>query len=354
MQQRLTDRKEAILKIVIDEYVRTGTPVPSLDIARINSLKVSPATVRNEIAWLKQEGYLAQPHTSAGSIPSDRGYRYYVNALLEKQDISPDEQRLVRHMFHQVETDLEEWMGLAAVLLSRLVHHAAFVVPPIAAKARVKGMHLISVQELLALLVLVFQDGRLRRQLVTFEAAISQDELDRISNKLNAMFAGMSRPQIVSGPAPRFGHSEMSPTEEKVMASLAGMMVAEDERSHQEPRVEGLRNLFEQPEFSRSESVLDIVELLEKRALIKPALSRGLDNDVRVIIGEENTEQAMQELSMVISGYGMPDELSGAVGVLGPRRMSYGRSMAAVKFLAVLLGQLSAELQGGSRERNSQ
>ncbi|MDO8473428.1 MAG: heat-inducible transcriptional repressor HrcA [Dehalococcoidia bacterium] len=353
MELRLTDRKEAVLKIVIDEYIRTGTPVPSLDIARFHALGVSSATVRNELSWLKQEGYLVQPHTSAGSVPSDRGYRYYVNALLEKEDISPDEQRQVRHMFHQVETNLEEWMGLAAILLSQLVHNAAFVVPPKAAMARLRRLHLISVQELLALLVLVFQDGGLRRQLVAFELAVSQDELDRISNKLNGLYGGMTRPQIMGkGSLP--DHAELSPAEDKVAALLAGMMGAEDGRAHQEPRVEGLRNLLVQPEFSRSESVLDIVELLEKRSLLKPVLSKGLDRDVRVIIGEENTEQAMQELSVVISGYGMPDELSGAVGVLGPRRMSYARSMAAVQFLAGLLGQLSAELQGRSPEHGSQ
>src|SRR3990172_614180 len=226
-KQLLTERKEAVLKIVIDEYIRTGTPVASVDIARLPALGVSSSTVRNELAWLKQEGYLAQPHTSAGSVPSDKGYRYYVNSLLEESDIPADEQRLVRHMFHQVETDLEEWIELAAILLAQLVHNAAFVVPPKAARARLQRLHLITVQELLGLLVMVLQDGRLRRHLIAFEQAMSQDELDRVSNKLNAMYGGMTRPQIAAK------SGEFTAPEAKVANIVAGLMAVEDQRGYQ-------------------------------------------------------------------------------------------------------------------------
>lgn len=348
MERRLTARKEAILKIVVDEYIRTGTPVPSLDIARLHALKVSPATVRNELAWLKQEGYLLQPHTSAGTVPSDQGYRYYVNSLLEQVDLTADEQRMVRHMFHQVETDLEEWIGLAALLLAQLVHNAAFVVPPKAAKVKLKRLHLMTVQELLALLVLVFHDGRLRRHLVAFERAMSQDDLDKVANKLNDLYAGMTTPQIAAGP------SELTPDEARIARALAGMMQAEDEREYQEPHIEGLRNLLCQPEFSQGGNVLDIVELLETRASLKPVLARGVDGDVHVIIGEENAVHALQDLSVVISGYGDRDEMGGAVGVLGPRRMLYSRSIASVRFLASLLSQLAAELEGKASYRRTQ
>lgn len=336
------------MRIVVEEYVRTGNPVPSLDVSRFHALRVGPATIRNELAWLKQEGYLAQPHTSAGSIPSDRGYRYYVNSLLENVDISPEEQRLVRHMFHQVQTDLEEWMGLAALLLAQLVHNAAFVVPPKAARARLKRLHLIAVQELLALLVLIFQDGRLRRQLVALDQPMSQDQLDRLSNKLNSMCDGMTRPQIAAVPG---GFSD---AETKVLQTTAGLMAAEDSREYQEPKVEGLRNLLRQPEFSKGETALDVIELLENRALLKPMLSRGVDQRVQVIIGEENPEQSLQDLSVVMSGYGLPEQSSGAVGVLGPRRMSYSRTIASVRFLALLLGQLAAEMEGASNTGSAQ
>jgi heat-inducible transcriptional repressor len=348
MTQKLTERKETVLKVVIDEYIRTGSPVASLDIASLPSLGVSSATVRSELAWLKQEGFLVQPHTSAGSVPSDKGYRYYVNSLLETIEISPDEQRLVRHMFHQVETDLEEWIELAAILLSQLVHNAAFVVPPKMATAKLRRLHLITVQELLGLLVLVLQDGRLRRQLVAFEQAMSQDELDRVSNKLNSMYGGMTTPQITSD------NPELNAVEAKVSAVVASLMAAEDERGYQAPHIEGMRNLLGQPEFAQGANVLDVVELIETRALLTPVMAGGLKRDVQVIIGEENRAQALQELSMVISGYGTKDQLSGAVGVLGPRRMSYSRSIASVRFLALLLGQLAAELQGAEGQNSTQ
>lgn len=346
--RQLSQRKEAILKIVIDSFIASGTPVGSLDIVTLHHLGVSPATVRNELAWLKDEGFLSQPHTSAGSMPSDKGYRYYVNALLDSEELAPEEQRLVKHMFHQVETEVEEWMALAALLLAQLAENAALVVPPKAARARLKRLHLIAVQSLLALLVLVLQNGRLRRQLVTLEQERSQDELDALSNKLNALYGGATRAQLAS----RAGG--LTAEEARVTRAITTVMAAEDEREFEPPHLEGVRHLLGQPEFAQGRKALDIMDLMERQDLARSMLAQRQGEQVSVVIGEENREEALRELSMVVARYGVADEFTGAIGVVGPRRMRYSRSISAVRFLAALLGQLAAELHEGSSYRRTQ
>ncbi|MBI2854330.1 MAG: heat-inducible transcription repressor HrcA [Chloroflexi bacterium] len=348
MERRLNSRKEEILRVVIDEFARSGTPIASADVLRHRSLGVSPATVRNEIAWLKDEGFLMQPHTSAGSVPSDRGYRYYVNSLLENKDLSLDEQRLIRHMFHQVENELEQWVGLAALLLAQLVQNAAMVVPPKAPKARLKRLQLIAVQSQVALLILILLNGRLRRQLITFDQPVIQDDLDKISNRLNAMYEGRTRGQIDmrSKPLPALA--------DRVSKAVTGMMAAEDEQEYEQPYFEGLRNLLAQPEFVHSGRALELVDMLEKKALAKSVLAQKHGKDVNVVIGQENQEEALKDLSLIVTAYGIPDEFSGVIGVVGPRRMQYSRSISAVRFLAALLGQLSAEIYEGRADRGAE
>ncbi|MEW6034054.1 MAG: heat-inducible transcriptional repressor HrcA [Chloroflexota bacterium] len=342
MAGMLMPRKGVVLKAIIEQFIRTGTPVASLDVTRLYHLGVSPATVRNEVAWLKKEGFLLQPHTSAGSVPSDKGYRYYVNSLLDVEEISAEEQRRLRHMFHQVEMELEEWMGLAACLLAQLVNNVALVVPPRTARARLRRLHLVSVHSKVALLVLVLQDGRLRRQLLTFEDEITQDQLDTICNRLNAIYGGLTRARLKTEPA------ELSPQEARVLQVAAVLMATEDEREYEEPRLEGLRRLLGQPEFVHSDKALDIMDVLETRALVRGMMAQVRGGDVSVVIGEENPNEALRDLSLVVSRYGVPGEFTGAIGVVGPRRMPYSRSISSVRFLAALLGELAAELYSGS------
>jgi len=182
----LSPRAETILNSIVNQYIVKAVPVPSQNIKDDYELGVSSATVRNEMARLEQEGYITRPHPSAGSIPSDKGYRYYVESLSDIQ-LPLAEQRLISHLFHQVEErQMEEWLRLAATLMARLAQNLAVVTMPKPISCHFKYLELVALQNSLALIVLVLHGTKLRQQLVTFDQVMSQAGLTAIANKLNA------------------------------------------------------------------------------------------------------------------------------------------------------------------------
>jgi len=251
-------------------------------------------------------------------------------------------------MFYQVEREMEEWMALSAVLLAKMAHNVALVVPPKSTRARLDRLHLVAMNSRAALLVLLLRNGRQRRTLVDFGEDISQSDLDMMSNRLNVLCVGVNSTQLLVRTA------GLSPGESKIAAEAARMMAAEDQREYEEPRLEGLRHLLGQPEFSHGEKVLGIMEQVEKKSLVRSVLAQGRAENISVVIGTENPEAGLQDLSIVASCYGVPQEFIGTLGVVGPRRMQYSRSISAVRFLSSLLSMLATELYGDQDYENRQ
>ena len=335
----LSERKEKILTVIVGEYIFRASPVGSQTIALRHGLGISPATVRNEMARLEEDGYIVRPHVSGGGVPSDKGYRYYVESLVREGELPVEERLMISHLFHQVETELEEWTRLAASLLARMVHNLAIVTSPKAVESRLKHLELVAVQDFLALLIVLLREARLKNQLLSFDEAISQEELSLISNKLNAAFRGLTRSQILARSV------ELSPVEERVTTAVVQMMEVEDEHRFEEPHIEGLSHMLIQPEFASSEKLLSLMQVLEGRKLAGSILSQALSGEgVQVIIGAENKEDVMQGCSMVVTRYGIPGEVNGALGVVGPTRMQYGRAISAVRYIGSLMSELVGEL----------
>ena len=337
----LSERKEHILRIIVGEYISLASPVGSEAIARRCGLGLSAATIRNEMARLEEDGYIIRPHISGGGIPSDRGYRYYVESMVQ-EEVPLEEQRMLSHLFHQVERELAEWNRLAAALLARMVHNVAIVTPPKAAASRIKHLELVVLQESLALLILLLQQAKLRQQLIAFDEVISQGELGAISRKLSALFQGLTRSQVLARSV------GLSPVEEQVKNAVVQIMAGEDERRYEEPYIEGLRHILTQPEFAHAQNMLCLMEVLESKDIVRGLLPEMLvEGGVRVIIGAENREDAMKECSMVVTQYGVPGEVNGVIGVIGPRRMPYGRAISSVRYMGSLMSDLVAELYAG-------
>ena len=337
----LSERKEHILRIIVGEYISLASPVGSEAIARRCGLGLSAATIRNEMARLEEDGYIIRPHISGGGIPSDRGYRYYVESMVQ-EEVPLEEQRMLSHLFHQVERELAEWNRLAAALLARMVHNVAIVTSPKAAASRIKHLELVALQESLALLILLLQQAKLRQQLIAFDEVISQGELGAISRKLNALFQGLTRSQVLARSV------ELSPVAEQVKNAVVQIMAGEDERRYEEPYIEGLRHILTQPEFAHAQNMLCLMEVLESKDIVRGLLPEMLvEGGVRVIIGAENREDAMKECSMVVTQYGVPGEVNGVLGVIGPRRMPYGRAISSVRYMGSLMSDLVAELYTG-------
>jgi heat-inducible transcriptional repressor len=336
----LTHRGGRILNYIVRQYIANAVTVASQVVANEANLGVSPATIRNEMAQLEKDGYLIRPHTSAGCIPSDMGYRHYVESI-ENVALPREEQYLINHTFHQVEREVEAWVSLTASMLARLTHNVAVVSLPKATDCKLKHLELIAVQDKRVLMVAVLEGAVVKQKLITFDEAVTQPDLTIISDKLNGIYAGKSRNEIIKS------KEKLTDTEKKATEHLLEIMKTEDSKEYQEPILEGWHFMLEQPEFAHSDRMHDLMELVEQRALLKVILPTRLSEPgVQVIIGKENKNTAIQNCSVVICRYGLPQEASGTIAVVGPTRMPYILTIPTVNYFSSVLGQLVGGLYG--------
>lgn len=340
----LTERQAAILSMVIDEYVQTAEPVSSKALVDRRRLEVSTATIRNELARLEAEGYVTHPYTSAGRVPSDQGYRFYVEALMAEEPVGVAERRTVEHQLHQVAGDLDDWLSLTATILSTLVGNVAVVTRPRTTSVHLRNAQLVELSREAVLLVAVMDDGRVRQRILPLAEPASQDELNSRAQRLNQMLGGKDA-QGVAGTIP-----DLIDSEDIAVAEVLGEILRE-QRIAEETFVEGLSSALRQPEFSDVDRLLEAVGQLQAyrlRALLEPAvepeLPTGQVGAMRVVIGNENVESGMQDWSVVLARYGETDA-SGAVAVIGPTRMAYQRTIPRVRYVASLMSQLLHEVR---------
>ena len=336
----LTERQEQVLAFVVREYVENAQPVGSETLRRCG-MNVSSATIRNELAALEDSGYLTHPHTSAGRVPTEKGYRYFVESLMEDFELPAVDQRMIRHQFHQVTLDIDQWMRLAAAVLAHASHSAALVTAPQSTRCRFKHVQLVSINEQVALLVLVLQEGAIKQQMLALAEPVTQEELTRVSNRLNDHFAGLNVEQIRATVLP------MSAFEGSVVRVVTDLMRQIDLRSSHDVYRDGIMDILRQPEFSAIDRMQALLEMLEQRTTLEEMLTElAPERGVQVVIGGESQYDAMSDYSMVLSRYGLPGEASGVVGVLGPVRMHYPRTIGVVRYVASLLDDLMARMYG--------
>jgi heat-inducible transcriptional repressor len=334
----LTERRSTLLNVIVDEYVDTALPVGSEYIVRKYSMPYSSATVRLEMARLEDEGYISQPHTSAGRMPSDKGYRYYVESLMAEESLGRDELETIRHQFHQAERSTEQWFQLAAAVLAHAVSNFAVVTSPQSKETRFRHVQLVPLQETSALCVVVLNEARIRQQVMTFREPADQQSLIAAANRINEKYGGLSLPELRQQPEPG------SSLDEAVLEVVIELMEQESVALGEVFR-DGVREVLSQPEFARSERILELIDVLEQRTLSTAIPVRELTEDgISVVIGAENQHEAMRECSIVVARYGQDGGPSGVVAVLGPTRMRYSRTIPTVRFLSSVLGDLVAQI----------
>ncbi len=334
----LTERQRAILKLIVQEYVASGRPVGSKTLTERHELGVSSATIRNEMAELEQAGYLQQPHTSGGRIPTDLGYRYYVHHLMGAPELSSGDQIMIRHQFRQVEFQLDQWVDFAAAVLAETAGTVSIVTAPRTMVARLRHFELISLQPRLSLLILVTQESAVRQMMVHLPEDSDQAELSRLAETLVAVSKGLSADEIEGHV---IGASELSRyVLEQVTIGLRGLNSVE----RTQIRHSGIESILNQPEFAGTEAQ-SVLDLLRGGALLSAVLPQlSMANDVQVFIGDENPADALRRFGVVMATYGIDDEVTGILGVLGPTRMSYWRSISSVRYMARLMSDLMEDL----------
>jgi heat-inducible transcriptional repressor len=301
---------------------------------------ISPATVRNEMAQLEKTGYILKPHTSAGSIPTDMGYRHYVESL-QNTKLPTDECLMISHLFHQVKSELSEWLSLAALLAAQLVHNVAIVTEPKSADCRLKHVELVTIEGSRILLVLVLFGAIIKRELIVFNNVITQPKLIAYANKFTSEYTGLTSSQILTK------QMKLSYMEKQVVETIIKIMQAQDKRGYEESYLNGWHFMMNQPEFSNNQQIINLISLAEQRNLLQAILPSNIsDHEVHVIIGTENKDEAMKNYSVVIKQYGLPNKATGAIGIVGPTRMPYGRTISTINYLSSVLIKLVNNLYG--------
>ncbi len=336
-------RTQAILRAVIEEYVTTATPVGSQALVERYRLGVSSATVRSILAELEANGLLTHPHTSAGRIPTDAGYRFYVESIAEAVPLPAVEQLMIRHQFGQVEFASEHWFRLAATTLASVTRAAGLATPAKPRDAHIRRIDLVAINERMASLILVLREGAIKQALVTLDGddVIDQPTLNAVAALLNERLVDMTAPRAESRLAALRDDDRVGALARRVGERVVKVVREYDAAAIEEVFSDGLLNVMEAPEFAQSEKLRRVFSALENRAYLGQLVgSVAGAGRVQVFIGHENQPLDMRDVSLVLAPYGRPGQAIGVVGVLGPTRMSYSQAIGTVRFVSGLMNEL--------------
>ncbi len=339
--QNLSERQKILLTLIIHEYVRAAGPVGSQHLVENYKLDMSSATVRNEMTALTDMGYLRQPHTSAGRIPTEEGYRYFVSRLINDTNLPETTRSTITHQFYQMRNDVDQWMRLGASVLAQQSKAASLITSPHPAHARLKHVELIATRGRQMLMVIVMYGGEIHQRIQLLSEPMNQEQLSATANTLTGMLQGLD-PSAISALQPKMNGFEQDVT---------GWIVEEMTRANRliagEVFLDGLSNVLAEPEFAGSEDARKALQVLEERPMLEDLLSRtvlnGAIGGVQVLIGGEGTLDELRHCSIILARYGSPGLATGMLGVLGPMRMSYGKSISVVRFVSGLLSDMVTE-----------
>jgi len=337
---KLTRRQEELLSLIVRTYTERPDPVSSKHLVETYDLDVSSATVRNEMAQLEEMGYITAPHTSAGRIPTALGYRYIVKELLDSSALTTSEQNYIENKFNQLPAILDQWMRQAATVLARTAHTASLVTPPVAETNRFKHLELIAIQGRLALMVLVLQGGVVHQRMLSLAEPVTQTILSETTERINALCLDMNANQI------RMKSRQFTELEREISEIAADLIDKSDSRVTRVIYRDGLSEIINA--FPETEGAQQAVRVFEERAFLDMILSEILhpvlaERDIQVIIAGDGHEE-MRHLSMVFSRYGVPGQLNGMLGVLGPMNLNYGKAISTVRHVSSLMTDMLIDL----------
>ena len=334
----LTERQKTLLLLIIRDHIESAEPIGSKRLVENYRLDYSPATIRNEMSALTEMGYLRQPHTSAGRVPTEEGYRYFVSQMMPNAELPTAVQHTISHQFHQSRADMDQWMTLAASILAHQSQGVSVITAPHAEQSRFKHVELISTQGRQVLMVLVFVGGEVSQQILTLAEPVTQERLSQTATRLNALLAGRAVDDISALATPS------DPLDQDILTLILQDVRRTSESGSGEIYTDGLTNVLSEPEFAESDEARRALKIFEERSTLRDLLARTTTNTniggLQVLIGGEGEWEELRQCSMVIARYGVPGMASGTLGVLGPMRMSYTKTIPTVRFVAGLLSDL--------------
>lgn len=345
---KLDDRKRRILKVVTDDYIASAEPVGSRTIARRYNLGLSPATIRNEMADLEESGYLEQPHTSAGRIPSEIGYRYYVDALMSIQKIT---QQDIEHIYQELEgyhQEIESVIHQTAKMLVQITKYPSVILSPQFQTAIFRHIQLVKLSATTILVLIVTDTGYVENKIIELKIELSAEELDRISQLLNQKLRGISLKDLHTTLLNDI-RSELVFHDQIFNESIKLLIKTIANRTNERVFVDGTTKILEQPEFSDLQKFKPLMNVLEEEERLYKLLSRNMGRGPQIKIGHENEDLGLNDCSVVSASYEIAGRIVGVIGVLGPTRMDYAKVLPIVEYTSEILSELLTQLS----KRNS-
>ena len=334
---KMDERKQRILQALILDYIATGDPVGSRTIAKKYKLGVSSATIRNEMADLEEMGLIEQPHTSAGRIPSQFGYRYYVDCLMEKKPLPEQVKKYIQDILSDKISEMEALIQLSSKLLSQLTNYTSLVMVPSLGKNKLTHIQLLPLDNNKVVLVVVLDNGHVEHRSLELPFPIRDEDVYYISQILNNNLQGLSIEKCKSGLLKTL-YNELAQQKHflnEIMEIIETALVAKDDHK---VYLGGMLNMLEQPEFKDVDKVKDLLELLEEEKVLKDVLAgAGQETGIKVKIGSENPYEEMKNCSLITATYELDGKVIGTLGVLGPTRMEYSKAVSIVEFLTYAL-----------------
>lgn len=343
----LDERKQKVLQAIIKDYIFTAEPVGSRTIAKKYDLGVSPATIRNEMSDLEELGFIEQPHTSAGRIPSDRGYRYYVDCLMKKKKLTKDEQKNILSGYRTKVQDIGTVLQRTNTILSNITNYTSLVTGPQFNKSNLRHVQLMPLDNGRALVVVVTDNGMAQTRMIDLPNTINDIDLQKISQVMNAKLQGLSLEHIKLTLIKEI-YSELS--KHRNIFDAAMDLVQETLNLNQDEKVylAGTLNILNQPEFSDINKVKTLLSLLEQDKVLKNILCdmTTANEGIAVTIGGENKVEGLHGCSTVTATYEVDGRVIGSVGIIGPTRMDYEKAISIVEFMTQHLSKMMKEFYG--------
>ncbi|MEO8744635.1 MAG: heat-inducible transcriptional repressor HrcA [Candidatus Dormiibacterota bacterium] len=336
----MEDRKRAILRAVVNEFTTSAVPVGSQALQSRYFVNLSSATIRSELAELADLGYLAQPHTSAGRVPTDSGYRYFVDFLMDLEHIPDQVTSFIDAELRQAPADVQGMVEKVAMTLAAVTQNASVASAPQGSQARIKHVDLVSLEPTEILLILLLEGNLLRQQVVKVTRDATQAELTALALKLNASLAGRDSEEVRRG----YDGAELG-LEKEMLGRVVAVLDIYEKGTESLVVHDGVRNLLRQPEFAESSRLQQVLEVLEETRYLTLLLRQLIgESDLQIVIGSENASSQLQGCAVVLTTYGPSNRLKGVLGVIGPTRMAYSQTVARLQAVARGASERMAEL----------
>ena len=339
--EELNQREKAILRSIVQQFILTATPVGSRNITKKYDIGFSPATVRNVMSDLEDSGFINHPHTSAGRVPTDKGYRYYVDSLMDIDKLNIKEKGLIENGLRSIIDEADELVKVTSRLLSSITRQIACVTYPNLESGILEKIQIISLTSTRILAVISIKSGLVKTITLELETELKESQLESVQSLLNEKLSGLSLEEIRNTFKERFSdaNEDQKPIIRLFVDSIDKLF--KDDFKSERMIVTGAKNIIQQPEFENPENFQSIIELIEDKDVIIHIMEKSSElkkEEVYISIGSENIEKKLKEYSFVSKEYKF-GETSGTLGIIGPKRMEYSRIIAIVDYLARVLSE---------------